>query len=236
MSAERGTRHRQLVVAGVVAATLLAGGLLTAIGRTDPVGQPTAPETAGTARPAVPAGSVGPTAEMSGVPVGFARDEQGAVAASIAYATAPQRWLYFTDEEIVAAVEEIATPVAAPRLADEVVAEVGVARERLGASPGRVWWLVRAMAWHVESFSRDEARIAVWTVTVLSAEDVAAPQSEWITVTTDLAWVDGDWRVDAVRDTPGPTPMSGPNDQPWDAAPFDDALAGFTRMDREPAS
>ena len=50
----------------------------------------------------------------------------------------------------------------------------------------------------------------MWTVTVLSAEDVAAPQSEWITVTIDLAWVDGDWRVDAVRDTPGPTPMSGP--------------------------
>ena len=236
MSAERGTRRRQLVVAGVVVATVLAGALLTAIGRTDPGSDPMAPETVLVARPAVPAGSAGPTAEVSGVPVGFARDEQGAVAASIAYTTAPQRWLYFTDEEITAAVEEIATPVAAPRLADEVVAEVGVARERLGASPGRVWWLVRPMAWRVESFGGGEARVAVWTVTVLSAEDVAAPQSEWITVTTDLVWVDGGWRIDAVRDTPGPTPMSGPNDQPWDAAPFDDALAGFTRLDGEPAS
>ena len=87
MSAERGTRPKQLVVAGIVVATLLAGALLTAIGRTDPVGQPTTQETAGIARPAAPPGSAGPTAEVSGVPVGFARDEQGAVAASIAYAT-----------------------------------------------------------------------------------------------------------------------------------------------------
>lgn len=235
MGAERGTRKRQAIITAVVVTMLVAGGLLTAVGRPDTANESTTPETDLAARPAVPPGSAGPTAEVSGVPVGFARDEDGVVAAAIAYATAPQRWLYFTDEEITAAVQEIATPVAAPRLADEVVADVGVARERLGASPGRVWWLVRPLAWRVESFNQDEARVAVWTVTVLSAEEVAAPQSEWITVTVDLAWVDGDWRIDAVRDTPGPTPASGQNDQPWDAAPFDDALAGFTRLDGEPA-
>ena len=71
---------------------------------------------------------------------------------------------------------------------------------------------------------------------MLSAEGVAAPQTEWVTVTVDLAWVDGDWRVDAVRDTPGPTPQTGPKDQPWDAGPFDESLAGFTRMDGEELS
>jgi hypothetical protein len=235
MGTERGTRKRLAIITAVVVTMLTAGGLLTAVGRPDSASQATTPNTDRSARPAVPPGSAGPIAEVSGVPVGFARDEDGAVAAAIAYATAPQRWLYFTDEEITVAIQEIATPVAAPRLAEEVVADVGMARERLGASPGRVWWFVRPLAWQVESFTQDEARVAVWTVTVLSAEEVAAPQSEWITVTVDIAWVDGDWRIDSVRDTPGPTPVNGQNDQPWDAAPFDDALAGFTRMDGEPA-
>ena len=65
---------------------------------------------------------------------------------------------------------------------------------------------------------------------------VAAPQSEYLTATLDLSWVDGDWRGDGVRDTPGPTPITGPHDQPWDAEPFDNALDGFTRMDGESVS
>ncbi|MDZ7734498.1 MAG: hypothetical protein U5R31_16745 [Acidimicrobiia bacterium] len=98
-----------------------------------------------------------------------------------------------------------------------------------------VWWLVRPLAWRVETFSPSGATVAVWrAVTVLSAQEVAAPQAEWVTVTIDLAWVEGDWRVDAVRDTAGPTPQTGPNDQPWDAVPFDEALEGFTRIDGEP--
>ncbi len=113
---------------------------------------------------------------------------------------------------------------------------MSAARERLGTSPGRVWWLVRPLASRVESFRSHEASVAVWTVTVLSAEEVASPQTEWVTVTVDLAWVDSDWRVDGIRNRPGPTPMTGPNDQPWNAVPFDDALAGFTRLDGEPVS
>lgn len=185
-------------------------------------------------RPTVPAGASGPLGESAGVPVGFAADRRGAVAAAVAYSTASQRWLYFTDDEIRAAITEIATPVAAPRLADDVIADVAMARDQLARSSGRIWWLVRPLAWRVESFSETEARVSVWTVTILSAAGVAAPQSEFLTVTLDLAWVDGDWRVDGVRDTPGPTPVSGPQDQPWDAVPFDRALDGFTRMDGEP--
>jgi hypothetical protein len=119
-------------------------------------------------------------------------------------------------------------------MADEIVLDVSTARDQLDASPGPVWWLVRPLAWRVDRFVADEARVSVWVVTILSAAEVAAPQAEYGTVTMDLAWVDGDWRVDAVRDTPGPTPMTGPHDQPWDAVPFDEALDGFTRMDGEP--
>ena len=224
------------ILAAVAVVALVAGVLLVrltrdtshASGRAD-----TAPATS--PRPPAPEGATGPTGAAAGLPVGFAADEPGAVAAAIAYATASQRWLYFNNGEIKTAVAEIATPVAAPRLAEDVVADVSMARDQLARSSGRIWWLVRPLAWRVDSFRDTEARVSVWTVTILSAAGVAAPQSEFLTVTLDLAWVDGDWRVDGVRDTPGPTPITGPKDQPWDAEPFDKALDGFTRMDSEPA-
>jgi hypothetical protein len=229
---------RSTVVVAVVAAVMLVVGVTVTRffgGGDNRAESRTAAESADpTPRPAVPAGATGPSMERAGLDVGFAADQDGAVAAAVSYATASQRWLYFTDDEIRDAIAEIATPIAAPRMADEIVLDVSTAREQLGASPGRIWWLVRPLAWRVEHHDAAEARVSVWVITILSAAEVAAPQSEFRTVTLDLAWVDGDWRVDGVRDTPGPTPLSGPQDQPWDAEPFDDALDGFTRLDGEP--
>jgi hypothetical protein len=230
-------RGRRWVVAASAAAVVFAvGALLAVFGRgassLDPVPADEHPEHL----PSSPSPSAGMADEGAGVPGRFAHGEDGAVAAAVAYATASQRWLYFTDDEITAAVTGIATPVAAPRLAADAISEIRTARDQLGASPGRVWWLVRPLAWRLDQHSGDEARVSVWVVTVLSAAEVAAPQAEWMTVTIDLAWVESDWRLDAVHDARGPTPITGPGDQPWDAEPFDDTLAGFTRMDGEPVT
>jgi len=231
---KQSSRNRILMTASAVIAVFLIGALITTIvgnpprATRAPTPKTEEPQTAGPAKPA------GSTAERAGMPVGFARDDDGAVDAAVAYATASQRWLYFTNDQIRDAIKEIATMQATARLTQEVVADVSVARKQLGASSGRVWWIVRPLAWDVEFRQGNEARVSVWVVTVLSAAEVAAPQSEWMTVTVDLAWVDGDWHVDAVRDSPGPTPMTGPKDRPWDAEPFDETLKGFTRMDGEP--
>ena len=71
---------------------------------------------------------------------------------------------------------------------------------------------------------------------LIGAAPTATAASSKVTWTraTVLAWVDGDWRVDDVRNTAGPTPINGPNDQPWDAEPFDKALGGFRRIDVVP--
>lgn len=164
------------------------------------------------------------------------RDEEGARRAALTYATASQDWLYLDDAAVAEAVAAISTPEAAVRLAEEVVAQVAVAREALAASPGRVWWLVRPLAWQVQSYQADGARVAVWILTVLSAADVAVPQADWITVTLDLEWRKGRWLVADVVDTPGPTPTLGTRDRPWSPERFDDTLEGFTRMGSAPAS
>jgi hypothetical protein len=166
-------------------------------------------------------------------PDSFRRDEGGAVDAALAYTAASQAWLYLGEHEVAKAVTQIATPQAADTLVAEVVHETTTAREGLAESEGPVWWWVDPLAARLEAYSRSEARVAVWTLTVLSAEGVAVPQSEWITVTVDLEW-DGGWRVAAIGDRPGPTPIASPSDDPWDALAFADTLAGFTRLGEEP--
>ena len=233
MATEKFRGRRLVVTASALAAVFAVGALLAVVGRGAPSLDPAPPDDHPEPLPSSPSSFAGTVDERAGVPGGFARGEDGAVAAAIAYATASQRWLYFTDDEITAAVTEIATPLAALRLAADAVSEIRTARDQLGASPGRVWWLVRPLGSRLDHHTPDEARVSVWVVTVLSAAEAAAPQTEWLTVTIDMAWVEGDWRVDAVHDAPGPTPMTGPGDQPWDAEPFDDTLDGFTRMDGE---
>ncbi len=158
------------------------------------------------------------------------RTEPGARAAAVVFATASQDWLYLSDEEIDRSVRVIATPAAGPSLSRETVAELGAARDALRSSPGRVWWLVRPLASRVERFDPTSARVVVWTLTVLSAADVALPQAEWMRVAVDLVWADGAWLVQAVADTPGPTPMSGTSDRPWEPEALDRALDGFERQ------
>lgn len=226
--------RRTAILASLVLVALVAGLVLVRLSRDPSSSDRSDPQASVGEQPGAPVeGSAGPVAEVDGVPVGFGEGQPGAVAAAIAYATASQRWLYFTDTEIEAAVTQIATPVAAPRLVEDVLTDVSMARDQLAKSEGPVWWIVRPLAWKVERFRESEARVSVWTVTVLSAAGVASPQSEFVTVTLDLSWLDGDWRVDGSADSAGPTPITGPQDQPWDAEPFDQALDGFTRVDGE---
>jgi hypothetical protein len=232
------SRGGRALIAGMILAAVIAAGLLARIvvsaplerdDDSEPIPSDEQPQGTNRSRPQSPA------AEGTAPPVGFARDEDGAVAAAIEYTAASQRWLYLDDDEVTAAVAAIAAPQATARLTREVLAEVQTARRELAVSPGRVWWLVHPLAWKVQSYSRSAASVAVWTVTVLSAADVAVPQAEWMTVTVDLVWAEEGWRVEAVGDRPGPTPMTGPRDDPWEAELFDDALAGFTRLGGEPA-
>lgn len=226
------TRRIALLTGGVLAVVLvvvavprIVAGSGASTPRSGSVSQPATSRDTTSGASATGAGGAG-----AGRSAGFERNEVGARAAAVAYATASQRWLYLSDEELREAVAAIATAEAAPRLADEVVGEIAVARESLAQSSGRVWWLVRPLATRVETVIEERARVAVWTVTVLSATGVAVPQADWMTITVDLAWVDDGWRVAAVDDEAGPTPMVGPRDEPWNARRFDEALDGFERV------
>lgn len=214
-----------MVAGGALAAIVLGGALLVRCSSDSPEGQ------ARMVDPSVP--SV--VSSVAG-PAAIDRSEDGAVASAMAYAAASQRWLYLTDDEIRAEITDLATDRAAEGLAAEAAGDIAEARTGLSASTGRIWWLVRPLATRVAFYGPDQARVLVWTVTVLSAASVAVPQTEWLTVSIDLEWDRDAWRVDAVRDTPGPTPVPGPGDDPWEAEDFDRGLDGFVRIDGEPVS
>jgi hypothetical protein len=155
----------------------------------------------------------------------------GPVASAVAAVSASQDWLYLTDDQIRAAVVDISTGAAGPALAEQTVSEIATARADLELSRGPVWWIVHPLATHLVEGELTAAQVEVWAVTVLSAVDIAAPQAEWMTFTVDLAFEDDEWRVEGLRDRPGPSPALGPHDQPWDAAPFAVGLDGFERLD-----
>lgn len=210
------------VLAVVAVLALTAGLLLTRLAATGPEPTP----------PAAPTTAVRPEPE-SFDPVHTQPSEESAVDAALDLAAAPQQWLYLSDTDLASAVRDIADPAAADRLADEVVSEVSLVREALRQSAGQVWWLVRPLAWRVDQFAAGRASVSVWTVSVLSAADVALPQSDWFTTTFDLRWADGQWLLVGSKDDPGPTPQLGGRDEPWQPEPFDDALDGFARVGTE---
>lgn len=224
--------QRRLVIVGTSTLAIACLVAMVLLRDDSPATQPasTSTTTALALRRVEPKGP-GPSSERAGMPAGFDRSDEGARAAAIAFATASQRWMYFDDAAVSVAVGSMATVAAAPRLVAEVGDEVRVAREGLTGSTGPVWWIVRPLASRLVSSRSDRARVAVWVVSVLSASDAAMPQSDWRTVTLELAWERGDWRVDGIQDSAGPTPMLGPRDRPWAPEQLDEALEGFERVD-----
>lgn len=218
----RPSGRRGLVISAVVVTALVAGVFLTRTSEDAPAkASQELPEKRGL-RPANGAANSNTLTDAEGEP--------SAVDAALRYASASQGWLYLTDEQIRAEVADVAAPDSVDRLSDDVVADVSMVRPQLAGADGRVWWVVRPLAWRVDLIGGADARVAVWLVTVLSAAGIAAPQAEFVTVSLDLEWIDGRWRVSDVSDRPGPTPITGAKDQPWDAEPFDAALDGFTRL------
>jgi hypothetical protein len=218
--------RRTVVLAAAVPTALLLGVLVLGAGGGDESSRFETVSTTGTSVVADDRDRSAPRLQ------GSATDgSAGAIEAAVVAASAPQRWLYADEETITAEVLAMSTTEAGRALADLTVSDLRTAREDLSLSPGPVWWIVHPLATRVASITSTAAEIEVWTVTVLSAVEIAAPQTEWLTVTVDLHH-DGDrWLVEAIRDRPGPTPALGPGDDPWDAAPLADRLDGFVRLD-----
>jgi len=176
----------------------------------------------------------GPSELVDGVGVGFSHNEAGAVAAAMSYAQAPQAWLYLSDADVERGAAMVTLPSARDGLVERMVDEAGRLREELRKASGTVWFVVAPLATKVEDYSPSTAIVRVWSVRVLSADGVAMPQSGWQTLTFELAWHEGDWRMVEVAEVDGPTPQLEAGLRPWAADYLDEELAGFSRVGATP--
>ncbi|MEW6473503.1 MAG: hypothetical protein AB1679_14635 [Actinomycetota bacterium] len=184
--------------------------------------------------PATEASRPGPLRFESGVPVGYARTREGAVAAAVSFMATGEALLGMSPVEVRAAVRAMATGDAEGALLAETTSRLAAARAALAGTDAPVEYRQAAVAVRVDSFDRERARVAVWNVGVLSREGVAPPQAGWAVSTFDLAWERGDWKVAAETIEPGPAPVTNEAVAPASAAELRSRLAGFVPFGGRP--
>ena len=218
--------------------TAAIGALVVALVAAATIGRLTAPTTdpAPTARPAANAPAPRATREAAGVPVGYPRTRDGAVAAMAAYgqALADPR-VQLDDRRRRAVAAAVGTDGYARSLQD---AEAVFAARRRGAvgqalQPGsRAVFLAVPVAFRVVSYSDREALIRSWGVAIVASDTGLQPRASWGMTTTTARWQHGDWKVERVVSRPGPVPAG--TGTPSSAAAFIDALAGMGTLRHAP--
>lgn len=198
------TRYTRTTVALVAVAAVGFAGC--SVG-TDDEPRPIGPSAA---RDATSEGAgVGPTQVRRGVPQGWARGSDGARAAAVSAVALTgeiARAGFITRGDMI---DALATRRFAGDLGVTTERQLAELAEALGEAellPPNISWTEVPLTARLIDADDQAATVEVWSVLVIASPDVGVPRQAWRTVTLDLAWEDGDWKVDGWATTPGPTP------------------------------
>ena len=198
--------QRRWIFVLIAAVVLAAVGFL--IGRaTAPISQATPQTQTGT----VPA--TGASRTENGVPVGYQQTQAGATAAATNYTQFLGGPLFLQPDKYRAALRTLAAAEAKQKLLQE--AEGNAASQQnasqiiTNAAKGiRVSIAAYPLAYHVNNYSSTVAEVGVWYVSVVGEDGQVAASQVWATMTVDLEWTNGDWKVTADGTTDGPVPAA----------------------------
>lgn len=197
---------RRAVMILVGAALCLGLGVL--LGFALDKGEPAAPSKTPT-EPATE--SVGPSDEVDGVPVGYARTEGGAVSAATNFHLLSANDELFSRDELVGAMRILA----APKWKNEAVRQATAGYKYLVDTYGAdADVATAAIRYDVTHFDPSRAIVRLWIVGAFAGQNRPGVEATWSVVTTELEWVEGDWRVSGTASSPGPAPMEIPLQQP----------------------
>lgn len=177
------------------------------------------------------AGSVdgpGPSRVDYGVPAGFRRTADGAVAAAASFVTTGQALLDMDPLAAEDAIRQMASVKTVDAQVADVLGKLRFVRTELADGKGPIVYRQAVIAWRVDSFTSERASVAIWNVGVLSRDGVAPPQAGWAVSVFDLVWERGDWKIDRETVTPGPAPILDNSAAPATAAQLTASLRGFT--------
>ncbi|MFG2351427.1 hypothetical protein [Streptomyces phaeochromogenes] len=160
--------------------------------------------------------------KAGGIPSGFSHNQQGAESAAANYSVV----LVSADilkparrGEIVQQVF-VADKVAALRAkldkaySKEFLSNVGLDENGNAASGQTYVSRTMPVGTKVTDHSADAATVEVWCTGVFgtAGDDSKNPVSnDWFTMTLQLRWADGDWKVDSFSQKSGPAPVNGDN-------------------------
>ncbi|HYP55972.1 MAG TPA: hypothetical protein VEQ41_06690 [Solirubrobacterales bacterium] len=171
------------------------------------VGRVTSPSHSG--RAAAPA-SAGAARTLAGVPVAFPRTADGAAQAVASYQRAFASTAILRPAVLRSRIAVVATPDYAPRM----LAVNSPGARRLASGPigagvrrglGTVYSAV-PIGYRVESYHPSRARVLTWGFTLLGNAASVEPAAYFGVTHTEVAWMDGRWRIAATRGGFGPTP------------------------------
>jgi hypothetical protein len=205
-----------ILAAGWVGFRVLAGDDARAQRTTVPV--PALQATTGSSEPAnAPAGttaSAGPTADASGLPVGYVHTEAGARAAAVGWVSSLGALMQLGPIAATDALRALTTARVTSATIDRFRAERDQFTQQFGADPSRAIWIESPLAVDVAAFDDERAVVKVWSQLVVGVRTEATVQVLWRTQTVTLHWEDDDWRVDDVTRSEGPTPQPVAGDLP----------------------
>jgi len=223
-----GRRVRVYPLRGVtyLAAGLLGVGIHAVVWSPDP--KPSTPTAHHEAQE--PSRFTGPTRVEAGMPAGFARTREGAVAAAASFVTSGQALLDMDPSAAERAVRQMAATGTADEQARGAEQRLAAVRSTLASGRGPIVFRQASIAARVVTWNPDRAEVELWNVGILSRAGVAPPQAGWAISTFELVWERADWRIWSETIAPGPAPVLDASTTPADSDGFVGALDGFVDL------
>lgn len=172
---------------------------------------------------------------------GFAHDEQGAQSAAANYSVALGSAEMFIAESRRSIIEATHDPAVTPELQNSLdtayspafYKNVGLNDD--GTTPTGLTFVSRTVpvGTKVVKKETDAATVEVWCTGLvgLAGQGSTKPVTEtWFTISQELKWIDGDWKISSSSQAEGPTPVNGDNRASTadEMAAAVDAYGGFT--------
>jgi hypothetical protein len=160
--------------------------------------------------------------KASGIPAGFAHDQQGAESAATNYATVlvsadilkPARRSEIV-QQVFAADKQTALENSLDRAySKDFLSKLGL--DATGNATAGNTYVSRTVpiGTKVTSYSDTAATVEVWCTGLYGTAGTASTNpvtSDWFTLTLHLRWADNDWKADSFSQKDGPAPVPGDN-------------------------
>lgn len=172
--------------------------------------------------PTTPTGKDPVNTRTSGIPTGYAHDQQGAQSAAANYTVALASAEMFDTDRRHAIVDTVYAPDVVTKLRTETdkaytdkkfLANIGLDED--GKAPSGQTFVSRVVPAGTKISKLtdgDNLSVAVWYSSLfgLAGTSTTNPVTEsWYTTTYDLKWVHGDWKVTGSQQKDGPVPVGG---------------------------